>query len=412
MQVSQLGGGDTGQRHPIGIKPSPAPQGSRSTAGKPQAFRESPALPVPVSPSAAGSTRIPQPWGTPRLWPRPLVGPGEGRAEQTRLEPRESPRREGAGAWTRLAPTPRSHQQQRDPGGNDPTPSRPRLPTQHPIPGGGVLPRTPTCSDSTYGPGLGVLPRYCRSRRSPGTRVCTRQHMATGTPAPADTRVHALAPVPRLSLDKAAPRQPRPGGGRPHPRHPCRGPRRRRPPPWGCRYGTGGGRSARLGPATCALGPPLPVAADPPARSRPAPLGSGAAVAAAASMRGAAAAAGAQPRPGPLPPAAARPGAPGQRWRGEGGSAAAGSRLTAPPGVIAVTAPARPGSATHPTAPSTPQHQHPGSPRDGHPGTPRCTRAQRGTWLAPAWSVGPQPLAWVPRVGVTATQSPVPPPTW
>lgn len=194
-----------------------------------------------------------------------------------------------------------------------------------------------------------MLPRYCRSRRSPGTRVCTRQHMATGTPAPTDTRVHALAPVPRLSLDKAAPRQPRPGGGRPHPRHPCRGPRRRRPPPWGCRYGAGGGRSARLGPATCAPGPPLPVAADAPARSRPAPLGSGAAVAAAASMRGAAAAAGAQPRPGPLPPAAARPGAPGQRWRGEGGSAAAGSRLTDPP--VSSLSPHRPALG----APLTPQ---------------------------------------------------------
>lgn len=172
--------------------PSPTGQpGSGSTAGKPQALRESPALPVPVSPSAAGSTRIPQPWGTPRLWPRPLVGPGEGRAEQTRLEPRESPRREGAGAWTRLAPTPRSHQQRRDPGGNDPTPSLPRFPTQHPIPGGGpCCPAPPPVLTAPTGrgwaccPGTAVhggAPAHACARAStwlwahphPRTRVCT-----------------------------------------------------------------------------------------------------------------------------------------------------------------------------------------------------------------------------------------------
>lgn len=79
---------------------------SRSMAGSPKFSGSPPALPVPASPSGAGSTWVPQPWGTPRFWPRPLVGPAEGRARQTWLEPNESPPREAAGARTRLAPTP------------------------------------------------------------------------------------------------------------------------------------------------------------------------------------------------------------------------------------------------------------------------------------------------------------------
>lgn len=162
---------------------------------------------MPGSPCRAGSTWIPQAWGTPCLRTRPPVGTEKGRTERTQLEPSVFPQREATGAGTRRSPTSPGRA---EPGGDDPRPAC-MFPRSTPIPGGPRRspPRpAPTASRprgiSTV-PGTDAPRRSCEPRH---TRVHTHGHAHASTwpraHPHARTRVCTLRPLfPGRAPDKA-----------------------------------------------------------------------------------------------------------------------------------------------------------------------------------------------------------------